>query len=71
MKISFTRYLNRRGLTIAAVMVFVGVIDLFEAYRRRDLSDAIVVVVIFFIAMPMFALWRNRTASARPETKTE
>jgi hypothetical protein len=52
-------------------MVFVGVIDLFEAYRRRDLSDAIVVVVIFFIAMPMFALWRSRTASARPETKSE
>ena len=57
---SFTRYLNRSGLTAAAIMVFVGVIDLFKAYRRHDRSDAIGVVVIFFIVMPAFVLWARR-----------
>ena len=67
----FTRYLNRSGLTIAAVMVFVGVIDLCKAYQRHDRGDAIVVVIIFFIVMPAFALWSRRSASARPEAQEE
>jgi hypothetical protein len=52
-------------------MVFVGIIDLFKAYRRHDRSDAIVVVIIFFIVMPALALWARRTSSARPEKQKE
>jgi len=54
------RYLNRSGLTIAAVMVFVGMIDLFRAFRNHDRSEAIAVSIIFFILMPAFALWARR-----------
>jgi hypothetical protein len=58
-----TRYLNRSGLSIAAGQVVVGAIFLFKAYRRHDPVDAIVVVLIFFIAAPAFVLWARRLPS--------
>jgi len=54
------RYLNRSGLTIAAVIVFVGIIDLFRAFRNHDWSDALGVAVIFFIVTPAYVLWARR-----------
>jgi hypothetical protein len=56
----FTRYLNRSGLTMAALMVFIGMIDLFRAIRNHDRTDAIGVAIIFFVVMPAFALWARR-----------
>ena len=61
----FTRYLNRSGLTKAAMMTSLGIIALFKAYRRHDRNEAIVVVIIFFIVMPAFVLWASRAALAR------
>jgi len=55
----FTRYLNRSGLTASALLVFVGIIDLFR-FRNHDRTDAIGVAVIFFVVMPAFALWARR-----------
>jgi ABC-type sugar transport system permease subunit len=45
---------------IAASMVFIGMIDLFSAFRKHDRNDAIAVAVIYFILMPAFALWYRR-----------
>jgi len=56
----FTRYSNRSGLTMAALLVFVGMFDLFRALRNHDRTDAIGVAIIFFIVMPAFALWARR-----------
>jgi hypothetical protein len=35
----------------------VGVIDVVKAYQHHDLKDAIVVVCIYFVGTPLFALW--------------
>jgi hypothetical protein len=54
------RYLNRSGLATAGLMVFIGMIDLFRAFRNHDRTDAVGVAIIFFIVMPAFALWARR-----------
>lgn len=59
----FTRYLNRSGLTAAALMVLVGMIDLFR-FRNHDRTHAMGVAIIFFIVMPAFALWARRLPAA-------
>ena len=38
----------------------VGIIDLIRAWHKRDLTDAIVVGLIFFIAAPLFSMWWHR-----------
>jgi len=47
--------------TMVFVMLFtspiVGVIDVVKAYRHHDVVDAIVVVCIYFVGAPLFALW--------------
>jgi hypothetical protein len=55
-----TGYFNRSGLTIAASMVLVGIVDLVRTFRNHDRSEAVAVAVIFFIVMPAFALWARR-----------
>ena len=65
----FTRYLNRSGVTIAAVIVSVGVIDLFRAFRNHDRTEAIGVAIIFFIVMPAFALWSRRLPATDSKTR--
>jgi hypothetical protein len=66
----FTWYVNR-GIAIAAAMVIVGFIDLLRAYWRRDLFDAIVVIIIFFIVGPGVTLWLHRTVSTGPEARKQ
>jgi hypothetical protein len=44
----------------ALVLVFIGIVDLFKAYRMRSISEAIVVVIVFFILGPAFSYWWSR-----------
>jgi len=46
-----------RWLFAAVPFGLVGIIDLIRAWHKRDLTDAIVVCLIFFIAAPLFSMW--------------
>ena len=50
----------RRWLFAMVPFGLVGIIDLVRAWHKRDLSEAIVVCLIFFIAAPLFAMWWYR-----------
>jgi hypothetical protein len=54
------KFTLRRWLLAVAPFGLVGIIDLILAWYKRDLTDAIVVCLIFFIAAPMFSIWWSR-----------
>ena len=47
----------RRWLFAVVPFGLVGIIDLVRAWHKRDLTDAIVVCLIFFIVAPLFSMW--------------
>jgi hypothetical protein len=54
------KFTLRRWLFAVAPFGLVGIIDLIRAWHKRDLTDAIVVCLIFFIAAPLFSIWWYR-----------
>jgi hypothetical protein len=53
------RRLSMRSMMSVMLIIspIVGIIDVVTAYRHHDLKDAIVVVSIYFVGAPLFALW--------------
>jgi len=50
-------FASRRWIPAIAPLLFVGSIDLIRAWRKHDLTEAIVVCLIFFVGGPLFSLW--------------
>jgi len=50
----------RRWPVAVLLFVLLGIIDLIRAWHKRDLADAIVVCLIFFIGAPLLSMWSHR-----------
>jgi hypothetical protein len=64
-----SQFVTRSGLVVAGILYFIGLIDFFRAYQRHDSEQKIIVVVLYFIVMPAFALWAKRKSIASPDVQ--
>lgn len=52
--------LDNERAQITFGLFFVGVVDLIRDYFKKDWSDAVFVVILFFVLGPLWMWWRNR-----------
>ena len=52
--------LDNNRAQIIFVLLFIGVADLIRDYFKKDWSDAVIVVILFFGLGPLWIWWRNR-----------
>jgi hypothetical protein len=51
---------RKRVLLVIVPLMLVGEIDIIRAYNRGNIVELIAAAVIFFVIMPLFAVWWDR-----------
>jgi hypothetical protein len=59
----FRRCLSRSGLMAVAIIFSVGAVNLYYPLRNHNRGEALAVAIIFFVLMPVLALWTRRLPS--------
>ena len=57
------KFTLRRWLLAVAPFGLVGMMDLVRTWHKRNLSEAIIECLIFFIAAPLISIWWYRQDS--------
>ena len=54
------RFFDRSARSLIILGPLIGVVDLIGDYRNHHYRDAIVVICLYFIVVPIFSFWWSR-----------